>query len=253
MTIEFEEATSTSAGAPPAAGDAELGVDVWAVNVVARYLPHGLNLPEGVQMWIDEGARSKYVLGTADQKGSYAVLPLSTALAAPQTSGAPQNDAEAAIEAAAEAFEARMEAFGERAEAVSEDESLSEDQREARIAAIWTEYQPQVAAFTAEITRQAGAIALAALADIDVEALVADALNDPEVKSAMEDGLANAAAFGAGVVQNSAWTNPDPEQMRTYGLIAQYALDQAADAVEDADQAAEDAEAPEAPEAPEAG
>lgn len=45
-------------------------------------LPHGLNLPEGVQMWIDEGARSKYVIGTADQNGSYAVLPLSTDLLA---------------------------------------------------------------------------------------------------------------------------------------------------------------------------
>ncbi|MBU2379946.1 MAG: hypothetical protein KJ824_12335 [Alphaproteobacteria bacterium] len=160
-----------------------------------------------------------------------AVLPLSAALASPQTADAPRSDAEAAIEAAAEAFEARMEAFGERAEAVSEDESLSEDQREARIAAIWTEYQPQVAAFTAEITRQAGAIALAALADIDVEALVADALNDPEVQAAIATGP----AMAQGIVQNSAWTSQDPEQMVTYGLIAQYALDQASDAVGDAE------------------
>ena len=46
-----------------------------------------------------------------------------------------------------------------------------------------------------------------------------------------------------GIVRNSAWTNPDAEQLRTYGLIAQYALDQAADAVEDADAAAAEAEA----------
>jgi hypothetical protein len=183
-----------------------------------------------------------------------AVLPLSSALAADDKAPAgPTSPAESAIEAAAAAFEARMESFGERAEAISEEKGLTETQRQMRIAALWAEYQPEVTAFTATVTQHAGAIAAAALADIDVEALVADALNDPEVKSAMEDGVAKAAAVGAGVVQNSAWTNPDPEQMRTYGLIAQYALDQAADAVEDADQAAEDAEAPEAPEAPEAG
>ena len=38
-------------------------------------------------------------------------------------------------------------------------------------------------------------------------------------------------AAGSGIARNSAWANPDPDQMETYGLIAQYALDQAADAV----------------------
>jgi len=164
-----------------------------------------------------------------------AVLPLSAALAGegPETS-ATETPAEAAIEAAAEAFEARMETFGARAEAISETPGLTEAQRETRIAALWAEYQPEVAAFTATVTEHAGAIAHAALADIDVEALVADALNDPEVKAAMDQGV----AAGMGIARNSAWTNPDPEQLRTYGLIAQYALDQAADAVEDADAAA---------------
>jgi hypothetical protein len=183
-----------------------------------------------------------------------AVLPLSAALAEdqPRTPQTPTSaSAEAAIEAAAEAFEARMEEFGERSEAIAETPGLTEEQRETRIAALWAEYQPEVAAFTASITQQAGAIAQAALADIDVEALVSDALNDPEVKAAIAGGIAT----GEGIARNSAWTNPDPEQVRTYGLIAQYALDQAADAVEDADaaqEAAEEAEHAERPEAPEA-
>lgn len=161
-----------------------------------------------------------------------AVLPLSSALAGdePKVSG----PSEAAIEAAAAAFEARMEAFGERAEAISEAPGLTEMQRQTRIAALWAEYQPEVTAFTATVTHHAGAIAHAALADIDVEALVSDALKDPEVQAAMDKGMAG----GLGVARNSAWTNPDAEQIRTYGLIAQYALDQAADAVEDADAAA---------------
>lgn len=162
-----------------------------------------------------------------------AVLPLSAALAAEE----PQTASEAAIEAAAEAFEARMEAFGERAEAISEDESLTETQREMRIAAIWTQYQPEIAAFTAEVSRHAGQIAQEALANIDVEALVADAMNDPEVQEA----LRTAPVLAQGMVSNGAWAANDPEQMVTYGLIAQYALDQASDAV-----VAEDAEAGEA-------
>ncbi len=151
-----------------------------------------------------------------------AVLPLSTALAAD-----PQTEAEAAIEAAAEAFEARMEAFGERAEAISDDDSLTETQQELRIAAIWAEYQPEVSAFTAEISRHAGLIAQQALAEIDVEALVADAMNDPEVHAALQVGPAMAS--------NGAWAVDDPEQRVTYGLIAQYALDQAAEAVGEAE------------------
>ena len=160
-----------------------------------------------------------------------AVLPLSSALASD-----PETAAERAIEAAAEAFEARMEAFGERAEAISEDESLTEEQREQRIGTLWAEYAPEVGRFTAEISRHAGAIAQQALADIDVEALVADALNDPEVQAAIQGGL--------GMATNGAWASGDPEHMQTYGIVAQYALDQAAEAVTEAE-----AETPEAPQA----
>ncbi len=161
-----------------------------------------------------------------------AVLPLSAALAEE-----PQTASEAAIEAAAQSFEARMEAFGERAEAIAEDENLTEAQRETRIEAIWAEYQPEVAAFTAEVSRHAGQIAQEALANIDVEALVADAMNDPEVQEA----LRSAPIMAQGMVSNGAWAANDPEQMVTYGLIAQYALDQATDVVVSEDAEAADA------------
>ena len=90
-----------------------------------------------------------------------ALSPLSSAsagaLAAPQEdrAEAAESKAEARLETAAAAFEARMEAFGKRAEAISEDESLDEAVRGQRIAALWSEYAPDVAAFTAEATRHA--------------------------------------------------------------------------------------------------
>ena len=43
-------------------------------------LPHGLNLPKGVDVWIDEAARQNYPIVTADQKGSYAMITLDDAL-----------------------------------------------------------------------------------------------------------------------------------------------------------------------------
>ena len=178
-----------------------------------------------------------------------ALLPLSSALAQDGTP-APES-AEVRLETAASAFEARMEAFGERAEAISEDKSLSESVRGQRVAALWAEYAPDVAAFTAEATKHASEIAAQALKDIDVDALVADAMNDPEVKQAIEEGMHKGVVTANGIAQNSAWTNPTPEQMETYSLVAQYALDQAADAVVEDEMAAEVPEAPEPPQAPE--
>lgn len=177
-----------------------------------------------------------------------ALLPLSSALAQDGTP-APES-AEARLETASIAFEARMKAFGERAEAISEDKSLSESVRGQRVAALWAEYAPDVAAFTAEATKHASEIAAQALKDIDVDALVADALNSPEVKQAIEDGLHKGVVTANGIAENSAWTNPTPEQMETYSLVAQYALDQAADAVVEDDMAAEVPEAPEPPAPP---
>ncbi len=163
-----------------------------------------------------------------------AILPVSAAVADPQ-----KGASERAIEAAAEAFEARMEAFGARAEAISEDASLTEAQRETRIAALWTEYQPDLTAFTAVVTEHAAAIAAEALAGIDVEAIVAEALAEVEVSGAL--------AGARGMAANGAWASNDPEHMATYGLMADYAFGSAMDSLDDAqgevEAAAEEAEA----------
>ena len=154
-----------------------------------------------------------------------ALLPMSAAVA--QEARGPSEDA---IEAAAEAFEARMEAFGTRAEAISKDTGLTEAQREARIAALWSEYQPDVTAFTAVVTQHASTIAAQALASIDVEAIVAEALSEVETSGAL--------AGAQGMAANGAWASNDPEHMATYGLMADYALGTALDSLDAAEQEA---------------
>lgn len=154
-----------------------------------------------------------------------AVLPLSAAAAqettSPETSAV---SAEAAIEAAAERFEARMEEFGERAEALGADESLTDDQRETRIAALWGEYAPDVQAFTAVVSQHAAQIAGQALAEVDIEAVVAEAMREVNLSGAM--------AAAGGMAMNGAWASNDPEHMATYGLMADYAIGGALDEVD---------------------
>lgn len=178
-----------------------------------------------------------------------AVLPLSAAGAqeAPSPEAAAASS-EAAIEAAAERFEARMEEFGERAEALGADESLTEEQREIRVAALWGEYAPDVQAFTAVVSEHATRIAGQALAEVDIEAVVAEAMTEVNLSGAM--------AAAGGMAMNGAWASNDPEHMATYGLMADYALGGAIDevdaAMEEADAAMEEvaAEAPAAPAPP---
>jgi len=153
-----------------------------------------------------------------------ALLPMSAAVA-----GDTRGPSEDAIESAAEAFEARMEAFGERAEAIAEDKSLTEAQREARIAALWAEYEPDVTAFTATVSLHASAIAAAALAEIDIEAIVTEALSEVEVSGALSSALAGA----GGIAANGAWASNDPEHLATYGLMADYAIGSAIDSLEE--------------------
>ncbi|HEX8469699.1 MAG TPA: hypothetical protein VF633_01180 [Brevundimonas sp.] len=150
-----------------------------------------------------------------------AILPFSAAVAEEN-----KTQSEAAIEAAASAFEARMEAFGTRAEAIGDDKSLTEAQREAKIATLWSEYQPEVAVFTAVVSQHASKIASEALANIDVDAMITAALAQPEVQAQVQSAMAGA----SGMAANGAWAQNDPEQMVTYGLMAQYGVDQAMDA-----------------------
>ncbi len=153
-----------------------------------------------------------------------ALLPMSAAVA--DEARGPSEDA---IESAAEAFEARMEAFGDRAEVIAEDASLTEAQRETRIAALWAEYQPDVSAFTAVVSEHAATIAAEALAGIDLEAVVAEALAEVEASGALSGALAGA----HGMVANGAWASNDPEHMATYGIMADYALGSAMDSIEE--------------------
>lgn len=157
-----------------------------------------------------------------------AVLPLSAALAGPQVDPA---SAEAAIEAAAARFEARMEAFGERAEAIGADQSLTEAEREAGVAALWGEYAPDVQAFAAAVSEHVPALAGQALADVDVEAIVGQALADVDVSGAL--------AGAGGMALNGSWASGDPEHMTTYALMADYALGEAMDAADEATAAVE--------------
>lgn len=150
-----------------------------------------------------------------------ALLPLSAAVAADA-----RGPSEDALDAAAEAFEARMEAFGERAEAIAEDAALTEAQREARIATLWTEYQPDVTRFTAVVTRHATAIAGEALANVDLDAVVAEALAEVEASGAL--------VGASGMATNGAWASNDPEHMATYGLMAEYLVGEAVDSIGEA-------------------
>jgi len=156
-----------------------------------------------------------------------ALLPLSAAMA--QTSD--PESAEAVIEAAAEVFEARMDEFAERAEAISEDDGLTEDQKEAAIMGLWAEYQPDVVAFTQSVSSSVSGIVAEALADVDLEAVVAEALAEADMAGGM--GIAEAVAVGQGMMANGAWASDDPEHQATYGLMADYAVGQAMDSLDE--------------------
>ena len=158
-----------------------------------------------------------------------ALLPVSAAVAQEN-----KTSAEVQLEAAAAAFEKKMEEFGERAEAIQSDNALTETTKGLRVAALWSEYQPHVAAFTSIATQQAGEIAQQALAEVDIEAVVTQAMT-------------GVAPLVQGLAANSAWANPDPDQLVTYGLIADYALGQSEEALEEIDAAFAAPPAPPAP------
>lgn len=155
-----------------------------------------------------------------------ALLPVSMAMA--QTSE--PESAEAALGAAAEVFEGRMDEFAERAEAISEDESLTEEQKEAAVMALWGEYQPDVITFTQTVSVSVSGIVAEALAEVDIEAVVAEALAEADQAGGM--GIAEAMAVGQGMMTNGAWASDDPEHQATYGLMADYALGMAMDDAE---------------------
>jgi hypothetical protein len=129
---------------------------------------------------------------------------------------------------AAEAFEARMDAFRRAAAAVDADADLDPAQKTARILALWAEQKPHLELFAADAAhegrRAAADMAADMLAQMDVAAITAAA-------------MAEVAPRMRGVMTNSAWARLDPDQMVTYGLVAQYGVNLAMDAL-DAAQAA---------------
>lgn len=161
-----------------------------------------------------------------------ALLPVSAAVAQEA-----KTSAEVQLEAAAAAFEEKMEEFSERAEAIQEDDALDDTAKGLRVAALWSEYQPHVTAFTTMATQQAGEIANQALAAIDIDAIVAET-------------LAGVAPMVDGMASNSAWAQTDPDQMVTYGLMADYAVGQSMDAIEEVNEAFVAPPVPPAPPAP---
>lgn len=161
-----------------------------------------------------------------------ALLPVSAAVAEEK-----KTSAEVQLEAAAARFEKKMEEFGERAEAIQDDDALDETTKGLRVAALWSQYQPHVAAFTDMAARQAGEIAEQALAEVDIEAVVTEA-------------MAGVAPLIQGLAVNSAWANPDPDQLVTYGLAADYALSQSMEGMKAALEGVEAMPAPPAPPAP---
>ncbi|WP_312148066.1 hypothetical protein [Brevundimonas sp.] len=161
-----------------------------------------------------------------------ALLPVSAAVAQED-----RTSAEAQLEAAAAAFESKMEEFGERAEAIQDDDALDDTVKGLRVAALWSEYQPHVTAFTNLATQQAGVIAQQALADIDVDAIVAET-------------LAGVEPLVQGLATNGAWAQADPDQMVTYGLMADYAVGQSLEAIDEVNEALATPLAPPAPPAP---
>ena len=114
-------------------------------------------------------------LASLSLAAALALLPVSTAVAEEQ-----KTPAETRLEAAAAVFEQKMQEFGARAERIQADPDLTETQKGLRVAALWSDYQPHVVDFTAEATRQAGRIAEAALAEIDVDAVVREAMAEVE-------------------------------------------------------------------------
>jgi invasion protein IalB len=50
--------------------------DASGAAVMRINLPHGIRLPDGVDVWIDANPATKHVIGIADQNGSYADVPL---------------------------------------------------------------------------------------------------------------------------------------------------------------------------------
>lgn len=82
-------------------------------------------------------------------------------------------------------MEFRMAAFGAGVEALDEDGTLTEAEREARMAALWAEYGPDVIAFTTSAAEMGLNTAGTMMQTMDLGAMVEAALSQADIAGAM--------------------------------------------------------------------
>lgn len=89
------------------------------------------------------------------------------------------------LELALDGIDARMAEYAARAEAIGADASLSEADREAQLAALWAEYQPDLVALSAGAAEFGLRMAGVALRSIDIGRLVESSLATVDMEAAL--------------------------------------------------------------------
>ena len=89
------------------------------------------------------------------------------------------------LELALDGIDARMAEYAARSEAIGADASLSEADREAQLAALWTEYQPDIVALSAGAAEFGLRMAGVALQSIDIGRLVESSLATVDMEAAL--------------------------------------------------------------------
>ena len=100
------------------------------------------------------------------------------------------------LELALDGIDARMAEYAARSEAIGADASLSEADREAQLAALWAEYQPDITALAAGAAEFGLRMAGVALRSIDIGHLVETSLAAAEIEAALPAAGAEAAPTG---------------------------------------------------------
>ena len=91
------------------------------------------------------------------------------------------------LELALDGIDARMAEYATRSEAIGADASLSEADREAQLAALWAEYQPDVTALATGAAEFGLRMAGVALQSIDIGHLVETSLAAVDMEAAMAE------------------------------------------------------------------
>lgn len=92
-----------------------------------------------------------------------------------------------ALELALDGIDARMAEYAARAQAIGADESLSDAEREAQLAALWAEYQPDIVALSTGAAEFGLRMAGVALQSIDIDRLIDSSLAAVDMEAAMAE------------------------------------------------------------------